>query len=133
MAGEATVNIPKDVLAPIIQAQITAVLAEALGAQRNVLEMAVVAVLNGKVDSNLQPQNYGEPFHKVLIDKTMREAVAAAMKEAVGKHRDLVYNAVLKELTKKNSPWVKQLVKGMVESVFDPTKLGYRLDVKIEA
>ncbi len=134
MADNATVSIPQDVLKPIIEAKITEALASALGNQSQLLRMAVEKVLTQKVDSDGKPgRGYSSDmaFIDYITGEALRAAVQSAVKDAMEAQKEVVRSALLKELQKKNSPFVKQLVTGMIEGTFNPSRLKYGVTVNV--
>lgn len=128
-----TLSIPKDVIEPIIQASIAAAVANALGDNASILRTAIDRVLTQKVDERGTPSSYsGRPFIDYLVSDSLRLAITAAVHEAMTLHREAVRAGVLRELAKKNSPFVKQLVDGMVSSVFDPKRFSYSLKIVVD-
>lgn len=135
MTDNATVQIPNDVLAPIIQAKITEALGSALGSNSHMLRIAVERVLTQKVE-----ESSGKPsasswgtcsFIDYLTGNALREAVKVAVQEALTEQKEAVRSALLRELQRKNSPFIKQLVAGMVTGVFDPARIKYGVVVNV--
>lgn len=132
MADAPTFQIPKDVIEPIIQAQVLAAVAGALGAHDRILHMTIEKALLQPVDDSGKPASYrGEPFIEWLVKGAMRDAVKAAVIEAMEGHKERIRVAVLAEMQKKNSPLVKQLVEGMIAGVFDVSRFAWSVNVQV--
>ena len=134
MTDNATVQIPNDVLTPIIEAKITEALSGALGNNAQLLRLAVEKVLTQKVDTDGKPsRGYGNDvaFIDYITSNALREAVKVAVQEALTAQKEIVRAALLRELQRKNSPFVKQLVTGMIEGTFDASRIKYGVTVNV--
>jgi hypothetical protein len=133
MADEASLKVPRDVLEPIIQANIASAVLAAIGDNTNLVEMAVAQVLNEKVDESGKRSNYDFDRDRTRIQWMMHQAVITATKEALtdamSKYQDKLKAMIAAEFSKSKSPLVKQLVSGMVGAMTNPDALKYRLTV----
>lgn len=135
MANEPTFQIPKDVIEPIIQAQISSAVLAALGDNKSIVEKAVAQVLNMKVDGDGKASHYSSHNDVSWVQWMMREAVKKAAKQAIeeffSQNKELVKTQIATELRKKNSPLAKQLINAMVGAVTNEHTLKYRLSVTV--
>jgi hypothetical protein len=128
-----TLQIPKDIIEPIIQAEITRSIVEAMGPKQAVMQHAIASILNMSVDSDGKPSSYnGRPWIDWIIGKEIREAATAAIVEHLAAHGEAIKKQLAAEMAKKNSPLVKQLVEGMVGAMTHPDALKWRLNVTFD-
>jgi hypothetical protein len=133
--ADPTFQIPKDVIEPIIKAQVAAAVVAALGDKGAIIENAVAAVLNSKVDSDGKPDKYGYGGSVSWVQWVMNDCVKTATREAITeameKQRGRVKAAITKELTNSKSPLVRKLVDALAGSL-DSDSLKYRISVGVE-
>jgi hypothetical protein len=133
MADNPTFQIPKDVIEPIIQAHVAAAVTAALAGQDQLMNKAVVMVLNQKVDSEGKPSNNGYgwevPYIQWAMRDVLRKATHAAITAEVAKHEDVLRKNIADQLKSSKSPLVKALVQGLVDRLVSAENLKYRLTV----
>lgn len=131
MAENPTFQIPRDVIEPIIQANVAAAITEALGEKGVFIETAVRQILFMKVGDDGKPTSYsGVPFVQWVMMTAVRRAIKEAIEENMCRHKDAIKMAIAKELgLVKTSPLAKQLINGMVEAMTHPDVLKYRINV----
>lgn len=128
-----TIQIPKDVIEPIIQAEIMRAVMEAMGPKQAVLQNAVASILTMLVDSDGKPSSYnGRPWIDWVVGQGVRDAAKAAIVEHIAAHGETIKKQLAAELSKKNSPLVQQLINGMVGAITDPEALRWRLNVSYD-
>lgn len=137
MSNSPTLQIPKDVIEPIIQANITAAIAQALsgGQSAQLISNTITQILRMTVDSEGKPSSYSgsKPWIDWAIGSAVRSAALAAINEQVELLKDRMKAHIAAELTKKNSPLHKQLAEGLVNGVFSTESLKWRLTIAPEA
>lgn len=131
---DSTIKIPNDVIQPIIEAKVAAAVTEALGGYERLIETAVGQVLNQKVGDNGQPSTYSNaiPWFKWTMNDCIKRAARAAIEDYFKTHEDVIKRAVVAELSKKNSPLVKQMIAALTGSVLNADSLRYRMNVTVE-
>lgn len=131
--NETTLQVPKDVLEPIIQAHISAAVVAALGDRSKILADCVGKVLNMKVDTDGSESRYtgGVPWVQWIMQDCIKKSARAAIEEFMAGHKDEIKAQIATELRKKNSPLAKQLIEGMVNGITSHDTLKYRLDVTV--
>ena len=107
MSDNATVNIPNDVLKPIIEAKVI----EALGGQSQLLAELVSTIVNGQVERN---------YRKVpWIEAVCRDAITAATHQAVqqwvASHQAAMRKAIERELTRNTRSLATMMVEGFAK------------------
>lgn len=135
MSSLPTLQIPKDVIEPIIQAHITKAVIEALGGSKQILEQAIAHVLNLKVDENGRPRGYSsdKPWIEWAIGDVLQKAARAAIEEAMAGQSEALKKSIASQLTRRNSPLAKQLAEQLVLGVSSPETLKYRLTINCES
>jgi hypothetical protein len=133
----ATIEIPKDVLQPIIEARVTAALSEALAGdnKQNLLEMIVDRVLSAKVDDRGEPDRYNSSHATTALEwmvrKALKEAVSESIKEALQSHKETLREALVAELQRSKSKLVQHLARSMVEGMAKTAEsASYRFSVE---
>lgn len=120
MADTATVNIPKDVLEPVVRAQVAAGITEALGNPAVLIEKVVQHALGQKVDSrgNISKSNYDNRFDLVelMATKGIHDVVRQTLESWVDEQRPIIEDKVRKALSRKESTFAKALVDGLVKA-----------------
>lgn len=133
--ADPTFQIPKDVIEPIIQAQVSSAVLAALGDSKGIVEKAVAAILNAKVDNDGKASSWHSASDIAWVQWMMREAVKKAAKQAVeeffAQNKEIVKSQIASELRKKNSPLAKQLINAMVGAMTNESTLKYRLSVTV--
>lgn len=131
-----TIQIPNDVIKPIVEAKVAAAITEALGGYERLVDKAVSQILNQKVDSNGNPDRYDSSCSPTWFTWVMSECVKQAARSAIEEwfkdHQDVMKKSIAAELSKKNSPLVKQLIATLVGTVVNSDSLRYRMNVKVE-
>lgn len=133
MSENATIQIPDDVLKPIIEANIKSSVLSALNGKRDALiEGAVSHCLNVKVDSRGKPDNYGKNWIDWAITDAVQTVAKEALKEAVEAMRPVIKKRVQTVFKSDKSPIVRGLVDSMVESIVTAASKEYSVNVKFE-
>jgi hypothetical protein len=134
MADNPTFQIPKDVIEPIIQAHVTAAVSAALLDKEKIIEQAVCQVLNRKVDSDGKASSYS--YSTTWLQWAMNDCVANAVYKAISNdldaHQERIRAYIVRELNKKNSPMLRDLVSGMLGALTSETVVKYRLTVSCD-
>jgi hypothetical protein len=121
MADNATVNIPNDVLTPIIQAKVV----EALGGQGILLQQLVHAVLDRKVRDEGGYRDI--PLVEAAAKGAVREAVKAAVQEWVEQNKPAIQALVEADIGRRKKSIAKALVDGFAKT----SASAYRLNVNV--
>ena len=133
MSNTTTLQIPKDVIEPIIQARVSAALLEVFGNQGALLDRIVQSVLQQKVDSEGRPSNssYGsqETTLQYLAHKAIRDATLEALREVLEQHKQKVKDALVAELKRPKSNLLDKLASSMIDSMCETAKSAYRVTV----
>jgi YD repeat-containing protein len=129
-------QIPKDVIEPIVSARITAILVELFGDKGRIVDRVVETVLNQKVDRDGNPTRNSYDQAGTLVEVEARRAVQIAvrevLKEACEQHKDQLRALIVAELTRKNSKILRGLAESMVNGLTKAASDKYRLTVAFE-
>ena len=116
--SNATVNIPKDVLEPIVRAQLAAGIVEALGRPEDLIEKVVGQALGQKVNSQgrVSTSTYDNRFDliELLASKGIHEVVRESLAQWVKDRRPQIEAQVKKALARRESAFAKAMVDGLV-------------------
>ena len=138
MSDNSTLQIPKDVIEPIINAHVSAAVLAAFADKSKLMEIAVGRVLNTTVE-----KDSGKPtsssynattYIQWVMESIVKKAVASAIEEQVGLHQKELKEAIAAELGlgKKYTPLAKQLINGMCSAMTHPDLLRYRIRVEFD-
>lgn len=138
MADQPTFSIPKEIIEPIITAQVAAAITTALADKNYLTEQLINRVLMQKVDANGNVSQYSYqneyPWFEYMARKLIQDQVRECFKEEIAKQAPRIKELARAELTKKNSPLIKMMVDGMAKSVTAlAEKADYRLTVAVES
>jgi hypothetical protein len=129
---EASVNIPKDLIEPIIKAKIEAAVMEGLGASTNLIEAVVVRVLNETVDSAGKPSTYGsKPLYTWLAEDCIRAATQETIKKFFSERQKEIETELVKTLESKagRSKMVKVILDAMLGSMTDNWRTKFTAEI----
>jgi hypothetical protein len=138
MAAEnPTFQIPRDVIEPIIQAHVSAAVAQALGGRDQLVSKTVEMIVNAQVEADGKLARYDDSRNKRWLDWAMgdvvRSVIMKALQDEMAKHKVQLTEIVAKELARKNSPLIKQMAAAMVGGFANEETLKYRLTVNVES
>jgi pullulanase/glycogen debranching enzyme len=135
MADNPTFQIPRDVIEPILQAHVSAAVAQAFGAQHFLIEKFINEIVTRRVKEDGNTPSYSSDKTVSWLDWAVGSVITKVIKEQitaeVEKHKEEMSMIISKELQRKNSPLIKQLAMGMVGAFANQETLKYRFEVKI--
>ena len=120
MNEQASVNIPKDILEPIIRQHIAAGVIAAIGDPAELIRSVVDRAIKTKVDraGKVSDNNYNN--NNDLIETVSRNVVIEATRKAIERYvaeqQPAIEAAVEKELKRHTGQFAKALVTGLVQS-----------------
>lgn len=134
MADNATIQIPKDLLDPAIQAHVSKALIEALELKTDLLGSLAEKILNQKVDSDGKPSTYSSSttWIRWMIDTMTKDAIKEAIQAQGEEFKANVRAAVEKELKKPGSKLVKEISEGAAMAVMNAANKGWSIKVNFE-
>lgn len=130
--ANSTLQIPQEVLQPIIDAHVAAAIATALGDRSRMIQEAVTAALNVKVDErDGKPSNYSTnvTFLQWLVRSSIRDAATQAVREHLALQMDEMKKLVAKEMKNQRSPLTKALIEGVAKAAAESTRFNIRVSV----
>jgi hypothetical protein len=120
MTDQASVNIPKDLLEPIIRQHIAAGVVAAIGDPAALIRAVVDRACKEKVNSEGKRGQYDSDnkydFVEQIAGNAIREATRKAVMTYVEEQRPAIETAVVAHLKRSTTKFAKTLVDGLVES-----------------
>lgn len=130
----ANIQISKDVIEPIVRAQLHASIVAGLGRSDELVGQVVHTIMNMKVDSNGAPEHYsgGKPLITWMAESAIKEAAKDALKEWFNDNREKIKEDIKKALTKQGKAMAEQFVMGMSKKASDNyyVNIGVNFGVK---
>lgn len=132
--SNATLQVPTDIINPIVQAEITKRIIEAMGNSGELLSQAIASVLYAKVDGEGKVSGYRDNLSWLdwALGMALRKAAKEAIEEVMTSHKETIKKAFVAELLKKNSPLLRQLAEGMINAASNPEVLKYRINISYD-
>ena len=119
--NDMNITIPTDIVESAVRDKITAAIARELGDPQMLVETMVKSVLEKKVDSNGKVPRYSSDEKYTLIElmarNTIVEAANEAMKEYFSENKNLVKEAVKKQIAKSPNKIAQAFVTGLADSL----------------
>jgi hypothetical protein len=119
MSKSATVDIPDDVITPIVEAQIQAGIVQALGGRQELIEGVVSRALTRPVDPKTgRAPEYSHTTTKTYLSWACMQAINSAAKNALDawleSHEADIAAAIEAELHKKKAPLARQIIAALL-------------------
>lgn len=134
--SNATLQVPNDVIDPIIRAEVSKSIIEAMGGRAELLTQAIASILSTQVDAEGKPSSYSHDRNKSWLDWAVGTAVRSAAKEAIqeamAQQKDAIKKEMVRQIKMTNSPLVRQFVEGMVNAATAPDVLKYRINISYD-
>ena len=129
MGDIAKIELSKDLIEPIVRAQLQASITAALGRADMLVAEVVNTVMNQKVDSDGKPSNYSysTPLITWMADKAIKEAAMEAIKEWFAENRDEMKKHLRAAIAKN----AKGLAESFVLSMSKAAECSYSTNVTI--
>ena len=130
MSEMAKIELSKDIIEPIVRAQLQASITAALGRSDLLVGQVIQTMMNLKVDDNGKntSSSYGTPLITWMAEKAIKDAAMAAMKEWFVEHRDEIKKQVQTALGKQAKTMAEKFVVHMAETAMSPYQT--QIDVK---
>jgi hypothetical protein len=131
----ATVNIPKDVIEPIVHKQIQIGIVEALGEPEKLIEEIVSRALNQKVtkEGTVDREHWYNnkfDFIETVSKNAIQKAAREAIEEWVEENKPRITEQVKKALAKKQGQFARALVDGMVNAIKQTWSFNCAINLK---
>lgn len=133
MSGDstATINVPKDVIEPIVRAQVAAGIVDALGDPADLIAKVVGYALKQKVNAQGVASDRDYDNKHDLVELMATKGIHAVVRESLTKwieeQRPAIEEQVQKALAKKESAFARALVNGLVEAT--KQDWGFKCDI----
>lgn len=113
----AKIELSKDIIEPIVRAQLQASVVAALGRSDQLVGGIVQSILNTQVDSNGNPSRYSsdKPLITWMAEKAVKEASQEAIKEWFALNREVIKKEVMVALKKNQKAMAEKFVMGMCD------------------
>ncbi len=133
MADLATIELSKDLIEPIVRAQLQASITAALGRADQLVGSVVQSVMNTQVDDNGNQSRYSssKPLITWMAESAIKDAAKEAIKEWFADNRDKLKAMLKKEIEKNSKGMAEALVLSVVNS-FD-CKYSAVVDLKLRS
>lgn len=130
-----TFTIPREIIDPIIQAQVGKAITEALGGREMLIDKAISYVLTQKVDERGNRDTYNSSNSHTWLQWVMGECIRQAAKQAImevmTKHKEMVAKAMVEQLRNSRSPLAKQFAESLLTGIAgDAQRLEWRLKIE---
>ena len=119
MSDLAKIELSKDLIEPIVRAQLQASITAALGRADQLVGSVVQSVMNTQVDSNGQRSTYGSavPLITWMAESAIKDAAKEAIKEWFADNRDKLKVMLKKEIEKNAKGMAEAMVLGVSKSL----------------
>ncbi len=130
MSDIAKIELSKDLIEPIVRAQLQASIVAAMGRTDQLVAQVVNTVMNTKVDHNGQHSSYGNgtPLITWMAEKAIKEAALEAIKEWFADNKDTMKQHLRAAITKNAKGMAESFVLGMVQA----TESSYRTSIEVK-
>lgn len=131
---QTTINLPQELVKPIIEAKINEAILEGMKGSEHLINQAVVAILNQKVDSDGKMSRYSSENNvtllRHLVTKAIRDAATEAVKSYVAEKQPEIRKAITAQLETKSMR--DKFAKALIEGTVDMFASSYRMNVNID-
>jgi len=128
----AKIELSKDIIEPIVRAQLQASITSALGRSDQLVAGVVQTMMNLKVDDNGNKTNssYGSPLITWMAEQAIKEAARDAIKEWFAGHRDELKKQIQLAMGKQAKTIAEKFVAHMADTAMSPYRTS--IDVKFQ-
>ena len=125
----AKIELSKDLIEPIVRAQLQASIMSALGRSEELIGQVVQTVMSATVDDNGQPSRYSssKPMITWMAEKAIKEAAAEAIKEWFAANREHIKKLLLVAIQKN----AKGLAESFVLGVGKAAEASYKHNITV--
>ncbi len=133
MASASTIQIPDDVIKPIIEAKVAAAVMAAMEGHQNLVTQIVGAALAAKVDRDGKPASYGDlTFLAWAMQHAIKTAAMEAIREHVETRRDSIKAEIARQLGSSKSRLGKQLAEALVNGAVGAVTNSWRFTLELK-
>ena len=130
MSDIAKIELSKDLIEPIVRAQLQASIVSAMGRADLLVAQVVNSVMNAKVDSSGNPERYngGIPLITWMANSAIKEAAMEAIKEWFADNKDEMKKHLKTAIQKNAKGMAEEFVLGMSKA----TTSSYHTTVEVK-
>lgn len=132
-ASAVQLQVSKEIVEKIVQAQIGVEVAKVLGDKQGLLEALIAQTLSLKVDSQGAVNRYSSynttTYLQYLVGNVIRGAAKSAVEKYVSANAEKIEKAVATEMKKSTAP----MVKAFMDCITESAKSAYRLTINVES
>jgi len=125
----AKIELSKDLIEPIVRAQLHASILAAMGQRDQLIGSIVTTIMNTRVDEKGDPSRYdsAKPLITWMAEKAIKETALEAIKEWFANNRAEMKKQISIAITKQAKNMAEQLALGIAKA----TESSYRFSVQI--
>ena len=115
MQEMAKIELSKDIIEPIVRAQLQASIVSAMGRSDQLVSQVVQTMLSSSVDGEGRPSNrdYGKPLITWMAEKAIKDAALEAIKEWFAANKTKLQAQIKDALTKNSKLIAEKFVMGL--------------------
>lgn len=134
MAEQATVNIPKDILEPIVRAQVTAWIIKAFGDPAELIASVVERALSQKVDETGKVSSYQSENKFTMIEalsrKMIHEIAKRMLQDYMETQRPKIEKALKATLSRQHGKFGTAMIEGLTKAIDNKYRFECSLSIK---
>ncbi len=134
MAEQATVNIPKDILEPIVRAQVTAGIIKAFGDPAELIASVVERALSQKVAEDGKVSNYQSENKFTVIEalsrKMINEIAKQMLQDYMQTQRPKIEKALKATLARQHGKFATAMIEGLTKAIDNKYRFECSLSIK---
>lgn len=127
-----SLSINKEMLTPVIEQQVKAMMAEILGGQDAIVDKVIKQILNTKVDERGNPCSYSSA--KTFFEWILQDELTKAVKELIREEIENKNSQIRKQIKKaiQNEKGASVLADALLDGLNKTVQNSYRTNFKIE-
>lgn len=127
-----SLSINKEMLTPVIEQQVKAMMAEILGGQDAIVDKVIKQILNTKVDERGNPSSYSSA--KTFFEWILQDELTKAVKELIREEIENKNSQIRKQIKKaiQNEKGASVLADALLDGLNRTVQNSYRTNFKIE-
>ena len=127
-----SLSINKEMLTPVIEQQVKAMMAEILGGQDAIVDKVIKQILNTKVDERGYPSSYSSA--KTFFEWILQDELTKAVKELIREEIENKNSQIRKQIKKaiQNEKGASVLADALLNGLNRTVQDSYRTNFKIE-
>jgi hypothetical protein len=129
----AKIELSKDLIEPIVRAQLHASILAAMGHRDELIRGVVTTIMNTQVDEKGDVTRYSDakPLITWMAEKAIKETALEAIKEWFAENRAEMKKQIMVAMAKQSKQLAEQLVCGIVQAT--ESNSSYKFDVRVNS